>query len=152
MRNAGSIVILLAVVLFSCGDGSGGYETLTLDEHHNQKESETNNEHKTYQIKSCDGVVIDATNYYFKVPENLSSKEMELIHLVDSSNIYEAEWSATNKVTLDKNSLTQIQGEKVFEGFKDGQRIIFGIGTREEAEDGTPALGVTYVAVVIVKE
>lgn len=167
MKVANSSIGVIVLIISSCNQTStnetnnkldqdrqtrSNYQFIVLDDQHNHAATKEGEEKAFYEIDADKGLIIDATNYKFEIPQELNENKIQAIQVVIDGNVYESNWQASGKVILDSNSLRQILGKEKFNGFKSGKTVAIGIGIKQQPErSGSVSLGIIYAAMVKVR-
>ncbi|MBN1184639.1 MAG: hypothetical protein JXB49_20265 [Bacteroidales bacterium] len=129
------------------------YQSIKLDDLHNHASAVEGEQKFNFTIRPGSFLTIDATNYDFKIPEQVKDKKIELIQVIIDNNTYQANLSGDSLIHLSKSNLQLIKGDKEFAGFEENSTVIIGIGFNyEPIEKGAISLGVIYAAIVDVKK
>jgi hypothetical protein len=101
-----------------------------------------------YVIAPATALVLDASNYTFRVPSELSGKPINSVQvIVDRGKHYSAAWNHENPtLVLSPETLEPNSGSPPFNGFASDQQLVVAIGNLEGSR-----FNVVWVAMAVVK-
>jgi hypothetical protein len=147
MRESTWKILLLGAVLFAGCDGSdssngvpakpnadappagqqaGGPPVVQVDAEHQIRDEKSRS--KPYLLAGGQGIVLDATNFTMRDPENMA-RLPNSVQVLYGTGVYCAPWPAkgSQRTTIDMSSLRTIKGP-AFSGFQAGQHAFIAIG------------------------
>ena len=115
--------------------GVGGIQAtemprVVVDDAHLQMQQEAGSTPPLYEIESGTAIEVDATDYNFRLPEQLKGQTPNSLQLILAEDQqFSAAWpSSKNTLVLSKESLSPNAGSSSFRGFRSGQEGVLAIG------------------------
>ena len=124
------LIAAFAALASGCAAAPTGLPVIKIDEQHLMTQQTNRSEEPTYEIRSRDGFILDASGYKFRSAEGSAQGAPTAIELiVGQRGLYEAAWQAgVERYELTAATLAPKSGSMPFAGFKRGDRLILAIG------------------------
>lgn len=121
-----STFLALTIGFAWMGSALAADPVLVVDDIHLQ----TSGTQPQYTISPSATLVIDASNYQFKVPPQFAGMPLNSLQLVMARDqMYGADWpTSAKRMVLSDKTLLPIPGSKPFTGFKSGQQGSLALG------------------------
>ena len=122
--------VLLCTVLGIGGVRASEFPRVVVDDEHLQMQRDAGSTPPLYEIMPGAAVEVDATNYAFRLPEQLKGQSPNSVQLILSEDQqFSATWpSAKSTLILSKGSMSPNAGSSPFRGFVSGQEGILAVG------------------------
>jgi hypothetical protein len=109
------------------------YPILSLDAEHNHAAGLAHAQ--TYNIRPTDGLIL--------VPQTDLGEVKALQIIMGENAVYHLDWDGKISIQLDSTTISILQAENPFDGFKTG-RVIIGIGAYQKDESENMLFHVSY--------
>ena len=122
-----SLITLLAVTAPALAQAQ---QVLIVDDAHLQMQGPGRAAPAVYVVKAAPAILLDASNYEFKLPPQLAGKPINSIQIVAGKDRrYAATWNTqAQKLLLSASTLQPNPGSAPFSGFVADQTVVLAIG------------------------
>lgn len=140
-------IFAFLIGIASCFGAAAADSVIKVDDAHLQVARADGGKPETYVVQAGASLLVDASNYSFKMPPQLSNMPINSLQLVlGKTEQYSAAWTpSTRRLLLSKESLSPNPGSKPFAGFASGQRGVVAIGRMEGSNFSVVWVGMLVV-------